>query len=530
MQIFAETRLGKITQAAAINAIVINMAHGEIIDLLSSDEDTIINRGGATGLRPDSPNTFTSVKGGSDRIIHVDGGWATASAKRRRLSPPSKTSKESTEPPPPSQRRIEYNPTTFGTDRLPEDAWANLDEDDPIVFTSSAHPSNTVSLSVAESRKEDHLKGDESDDSLPKDILQPAPRRSNKANISAKTAAFIASLNVANSRPKATNRRNKLGEKISTEERIWLQGGSNGASLSEDGITSTPADHVKPKRRKLTEEERMARATEKEKVKEAKALQRELSREEKAKEREEDKERKRLLREKKAKDKQDAAAVADVNRSKIDKKDSTPEMIVDLPASFDGSGLYEKTREFMKNLNVDTTLYQSSMANVVKWRRKTKARWNADAEHWEPLERMAILDEKHILCFMSAKEFASLAMATHDDEDVQTHVTKLKSAYIDCIPIYLIEGLQALLNKSKTTVNRAYRAQVLALAQDQTERQPSGQRKRPLPELVDEDKVDDALLHMQVIDECLVHHTSDAGESAEWIANFTQQISTIPYR
>ena len=160
-----------------------------------------------------------------------------------------------------------------------------------------------------------------------------------------------------------------------------------------------------------------------------------------------------------------------------------------------------------------------------------KARWNAELDHWEPIERMEIHEEKHILCIMPAKEFVALAMVQEDDQDVETHVAKLKSSYENCVPIYLIEGLQIWMRKNRTAENRAYQAKVLSQADDNASAaQPASRKRKAAVEVVDEDIIEDALLRLQVMNGCLVHHSATTGETAEWIANFTQHISTIPYR
>lgn len=160
-----------------------------------------------------------------------------------------------------------------------------------------------------------------------------------------------------------------------------------------------------------------------------------------------------------------------------------------------------------------------------------KAKWNSELDHWEPLQHMQIENEKHVMCIMSAKEFVALAMVQNEDQDVETHVARLKSAYDNCIPIYLIEGLQIWMRKNRAAENRAYQAKVLGQAQ--ADEAPAGsqpKRKKAPVEIVDEDMIEDALLRLQVMNECLVHHTMTSVETAEWVATFTQHISTIPYR
>lgn len=161
-----------------------------------------------------------------------------------------------------------------------------------------------------------------------------------------------------------------------------------------------------------------------------------------------------------------------------------------------------------------------------------KARWNADLDHWEPIEHMEIHEEKHVMCLLSAKEFIALA-TMQVDQGVETHVAMLKSAYHGCVPIYLIEGLHIWMRKNKTAENRAYQAKVNSLTQAEdapSASQPASRRKKPAAETIDEDLIEDSLLRLQVMNNCLVHHTSTSVESAEWVANFTQHISTIPYR
>ena len=512
------------------------MASAAVIDLLSSDDDKVKSKSsvakGKARLKSNTSNDYLSLRDDSDTSLHLDHEWGTKPAKRRRLSSSSPHVQDGVLSMLPSHAQIEQNSkpsaSTIRGNLQSEDVWATIDDQDSIVFTSSAHHTNTVTGSVRNGRSMSRLQSDESDDSLPEDALSIGPCRSNIANLSGRTAALLASLDQPVQKPRPTGRRTHAREKSSKIDRPLSQASGNRIVLSQDKVISTLAGPSRPKKAKFTEEERQKRSQDKERAKEERARKRELSKAERANEKEEDKERKRASREENDKVKKNNAAVAEANKVKIDKKDSSLEMIVDLPASIEGSKIDIQTRELLKNLNVDTTLYQSSVPNVVKWRRKTKRRWDADAEQWEPLDRLMVDDEKHILCLMPAQQFASLAMAAEGDEDVETHVVMLESAHAGCIPIYLIEGLEGLLRKSKTAENRAYQAQVLA--QDQTERQASQQPKRSQFNAVDENRIEDALLRLQVMHHCLVHHTTEEAKSAEWIVNFTQHVSTIPHK
>ncbi|KGO74392.1 hypothetical protein PITC_019250 [Penicillium italicum] len=278
--------------------------------------------------------------------------------------------------------------------------------------------------------------------------------------------------------------------------------------------------------------------------KEAKAKAREEAKLQRERERELEKERKLKLKEEKAKDKQRAADIASVNKLKVNKKDSTPEMIVDMAATLEDSSVGTQTVEFMKRLGVQHTFFTSAIPNVVKWRRKMNATYNRTLRHWEPCP-FFIQNEDHVLCLLPAQEFINMITPPRDDEEqeretLEIHVLRIKSAYPDCKPIYLIEGLTALMRKNTNARNRAFQAEVLrqlaeTTAPEEQEQTTTRRARKPKKKpdatpLVDDETVEDALLELQVTHSCLIHHTTAPADSAEWIKNFTEHISTVPYR
>lgn len=532
------------------------MAGGDFIDLLSSDEETVpalrdlkaapkpAAKPAAKSVTPDTnlPNEGGLVlPDGSRKVGPFDESHESRPVKRRRTGQSLALSKKKTS--------------------WTDDGFAALDDDDPIIFTSSDHQHATVpGMDRKRSRFDDDLDilSDDSHDSLPEDILG-LPRKTtnghlpkkNLSNVSAPvfpdsrkgssglsdtTKALLASLRDGNG-----NGRHKSA--IVVKPTLIASGKSTSleraarSSDTPDTCRGEEDNHTRSrkqeKRSQLTKEEKTQRAEEKEQAKEAKAQEKEQAKEQKAKTKEEDLRRKRNEREEKARRKQKDAEIAEVNKAKLDKKDSTPEMIVDLPASLHGQKIDTQTRESLKNLDVETSLYQSSVPNVVKLRRKMKAKWNAEEGLWEPLLTMQVEDEKHVICIMPAKEFVSLASAQDGDEDIGSHVVKLRNAYPGCVRIYLIEGLSKRMRESKTAANRKYQSQVLNQGQSEsTESQQPNKRKKAAtaPTIIDEDVIEDALLRLQVMNDCLIHHTAVYVETAEWIATFTQHISTIPYK
>ncbi|GAB1196851.1 hypothetical protein APSETT444_006129 [Aspergillus pseudonomiae] len=275
--------------------------------------------------------------------------------------------------------------------------------------------------------------------------------------------------------------------------------------------------------------------------KEAKAREREANKAQREREKQLEKERKQKAKEEKAREKQLAADLAEVNKLKVDKKESTPEMIIDLAREFEGTSVGNQAVEFMKRLKVEQTFFDSEIPNVVKWRRKVTARYNDNLGYWEPCP-FHIRGEEHVLVLLTAPEFVDMVVATSPNtNDLDHHVHRLKSAYPTSTPIYLIEGLTAWMRKSQNSRNRAYQAEVRRqYSQSQPQDQPTTttnpRRKKTTankPETtpsVNDDTIEDALLSLQVTHSCLIHHTTAAPESAEWIKNFTEHISTVPYR
>ncbi|OIW27169.1 hypothetical protein CONLIGDRAFT_633501 [Coniochaeta ligniaria NRRL 30616] len=286
-------------------------------------------------------------------------------------------------------------------------------------------------------------------------------------------------------------------------------------------------------------------AEERAREKEQKKLERELAKEEAKKEKEKAKEQR-------AHEKKQAAALAEVNKIRTDKKVSTPEMLVDLPLSLpDTTKLQAET--LLRDLQVDFQPWSSPVENVVKWRRKVRARYNEDLGHWEPVP-MLIQPEKHAMTILPAAQFVDLVLAgqpgnsnNNSDGDgtaaaatetLDSHITRLKRHFPAHTLIYLIEGLNPWLRRNRTVRDRHFQAAVRSVLP-----QPEGtdsavvataarRRKAPAKQAVyvDEDLVEDALLALQVRHRVLIHHTALPLETARQIAVFTQHLSTLPYR
>ncbi|KAL8681624.1 MAG: hypothetical protein Q9186_002293 [Xanthomendoza sp. 1 TL-2023] len=399
-------------------------------------------------------------------------------------------------------------------------------DDDPIVWTSSPKQ-KTKPLPKPSSNHRMFASLSDSDASLPDEAwlraqLQKKVKQATNSKISSEKTKMDGM------RP---SWRDKNCGVLSAHPRTHFPEGEGHYSSSEKSINDNESKSKKARKPKLTDEEKASQAKRKE---EAKAAAKAF----KFQEKEELKERKRLLKEEQAREKQQDKDRAEANKLKLDKKLSTPEMIVDLPLSIEGSKVDTQIREVLKGIGVEITSYHNPVPNLIKWRRKVESRFNAATGAREKLQNKEIDTEKHLLCLMSANEFIQLATSSADENSpgLDEHVTQVRSALHECIPIYLVEGLDAWMRKNKNAKNRAYQAAVLGQSDahvpdsSTTGSTAASRRRKPRVEIVDEDMIEDALLRLQVMNNCLVHHTAAPVETAEWIAHFTEQISQIPYR
>ncbi|KAH0439671.1 ERCC4 domain-containing protein [Colletotrichum camelliae] len=256
--------------------------------------------------------------------------------------------------------------------------------------------------------------------------------------------------------------------------------------------------------------------------KEAKAAEREREKERKKQEKE-------AAKEQKAKEKERAAALAEVNKIRTDKKVSTPEMIADLPSSLPAAVTLQ-IQTLLKDLDVQHEAWDSPVDNVVKWRRKVASRFNEELGHWEP-KPMHIEDDKFALAIVNASEFVTYALGP-EGNNLEAHVLRMKRHFPTQQLIYLIEGLTPWMRKNRNVRNRQFASAVRneEPAESSTSAQSRRRKNQQPQEYIDEDSIEDALLELQVMHDVLIHHTNAAVETAQWVAIFTQHISTVPYR
>ena len=503
-----------------------------LIDLSLSTDDEGTSQNGPRHLKLDAPAAFAS--GNATYLLEgakfLDDGYDCADtlSKRRRLSSPSATeiqqakeSAKSIHRGSPSSKRAPLAVKITNRDEVHK-----LSDD--ILFASSADLKNVVKIAQVPPPKEGT--SESADESLPEDFF--TMEASNIApSVSNRTASLLAKLkklpaSKEYSVPKPTFAAKGLPKRTSWSSKLQQERLPENPSSEDDDRAHRKA----LKKPRLTEEEKAAKRNEKEKVKAEVAAQ-------KARDKDKEKGRKLAEREGKARDKQRVADLTEVNKVKKDKKETSKEMIVDLPMSIEGQRVNDQIREFLKNLGVESNTYQSPVLDVIRWRRKVDSLFD-EGKGYRVAVPKAVQDESHILCLLSARDFIKLVIADSTRGDIRTldeHIQNLEANYDRCTPIYLIEGFHTWMRKNRNLRNREYQAAVLDQANANDVEVSCGyhrpSRRRKVAEAyVDEDLIEDALLRLQIMNNCLIHHTATAFESAEWVANFTQHISQVPYR
>jgi crossover junction endonuclease EME1 len=219
--------------------------------------------------------------------------------------------------------------------------------------------------------------------------------------------------------------------------------------------------------------------------------------------------------------KERAAALAEANKVRTDKKVSTPEMIVDLPLSLSDT-IKLQTGTLLQSLNVEHHIWEAPVENAIKWRRKVTSRFDSELGFWEPI-LPRIEDEHHVAVLMTAEKFVELAMGN----GVSEHVATVSQHFPHHHVIYLLEGVAAWIRRNRNVRNRRFASGVRS---QEAPAASTSRARQTTAEYISEDVVEDALLELQVMHNVFIHHTAVPLETAQWITVLTQHISTIPYR
>ncbi|RAL67105.1 hypothetical protein DID88_007885 [Monilinia fructigena] len=235
----------------------------------------------------------------------------------------------------------------------------------------------------------------------------------------------------------------------------------------------------------------------------------------------------------KEREKEKSKILAKVNNDRTKPEISASEMIVDLPSCIQdksNTALRGEIDILLAELNVEQSRWENSDL-VIKWRRKVISEYSEESGIWEP-KPLQIKDEKHILCVLPAKKFVDMILK-RGDEDLDAHVSVLKSQFESCKLIYLIVGLTAWQRKNLNVKDRQFKAAVGSRIPGGEVAGANSQRRKvaQADEYVEDadDLIEDALLSLEIVHKVRYWLTADARDSAKWVSQLTKHISTIPY-
>jgi crossover junction endonuclease EME1 len=291
--------------------------------------------------------------------------------------------------------------------------------------------------------------------------------------------------------------------------------------------------------------------------------QRAAAKEAKAAAKESEKRRKREEKAEREKEKQNARDMADANKSKTNKKETSKEMILRLPASVEGTSMGNQVEEYMRQHEVEFSYSREEVdlsagdgksypGKLIEWARKVQASYDEDEGHWVPLAESRVEPTDHVAVLLNAQEFASIAvgMGGRDPDpmpdlglmkiNLDRHVSRLRRHHKDRKLIYVLQGLHAWVKRTENAKNREYaaavRAQVDAENATGAPTASQGRRKKQAKDsqhlqAVTADAVEDLQLYLQVNHQPLaIHHTTSPADTASQILSYTQCLSSRPYR
>ena len=250
-------------------------------------------------------------------------------------------------------------------------------------------------------------------------------------------------------------------------------------------------------------------------------------------------------KEERKRDRERAAALAAVNKVRIDRKETVKQMIVRLPASMP-EALRLQTQALLEDIGAKHEAWLSPVPGVVRWKRKVEARWDEEARQFVPVMPERVEDEAQILVIVTAEEFVRIIA----QDGVGVHARDLMEMFPETeVLLYLIERLEPWRRSMRNKRNRKFAVQVherlaagsgscssASALQEKTserrqKRKEEGDKRTELENIIDDDVLEDALLELQLTHPCIkVHHTNCSVETAHWITTFTSHISTVLWK
>jgi crossover junction endonuclease EME1 len=528
--------------------VVQAVAMPEVISLLSSSPAAVLPRASPVKQRNASLGPLANIFDSDDFDASGDLEFPTQPAKRRKPSPPSQHQPASTrfvEAELSSDDELPASSAPVTTARTLPFIFDDLDDRDNIEFSSSAPQLVTK---VGPSSKEVLVLSSDSEGDdryaqavgAPKHLFSAEVWKILNSSTSTQRPAARKPLQPANIRTK---------ESITDSMALKPRSGLTASQGQPDDIVFTsqpePSSIKARKAPKTSDTDRQAAKAAREAAKEA------------------EKARKREARLEQEQTRQKAKDLAEVNKSKANKKETSKEMIVRMDGVLEGTSVGNQVEEYMRQHDIKFSYATEEidlsrtgpppLGKLIRWQRKLEATFDDDEGQWMPLSRARIEAVDHVAILLNGLEFATIALgASATDEALEAptldvmkenldhYVGNLRARHKDCRLILLAQGLYAWVKKNDNTRNREYTAAVRAQIAGETEGSlpaPSQARKRKRAQTprhifaITADVIEDIQLHLQVNHQpVVIHHTTSDAATASQILSFTQNLSVRPYK
>ncbi|KAF9181252.1 hypothetical protein BGZ50_005620 [Haplosporangium sp. Z 11] len=338
------------------------------------------------------------------------------------------------------------------------------------------------------------------------------------------------------------------------------------AGLEDD--ESAESATLSEAKRKRIEKELQKEVKEAERAaKEAEKAAKKLAREREQQRKRELKEQERLVREEERQAEKKAVRELRIANRLTTKAESSKDMILCIEETLYRSSFGLTLQDYLSPIECQIKLLKSPGArethgshetsparNVLYWRRTVSHRFDEEQDLFVPLAEKEVKLESFALIYQTADEFADMiendqlkSFLSAVKREMRLRKNKEKMAISSTSAngpmrlkgdrrerqrtLFLISGMESYLRGLRKATTKKFQQAVLAsLGQGRTDAASSTTVAQLEEAVVDQGRIDKELLWLQLEQECLVIHSNDDDESAQFIVSLTEQIGLLPYK
>ena len=231
-----------------------------------------------------------------------------------------------------------------------------------------------------------------------------------------------------------------------------------------------------------------------------------------------------------------------VNKKRSNRTVSATEMILELDSDMFNSQIGKNIKEVLGVLSVEVKEksidgLSSHEMNIARFKRKVTCKYDDEIDMYIP-QPLEIQEEEQAIVLIEAEKMVDMVFSVDEDiesvtrDQVKHHIAlihRLLGARKRLPIIYMVQGLHLYVKKLANEKNKEMTNRV----REMMGQEPTKKRKNNKDQIaakVDRKQIEDLLIQLQLGYNLKLVHTSSPLDTADWIANFTQDISTIPYK